>query len=113
MSSRERRLELKAAGLCVDCAANKTVMHKSRCEGCSQRQNKYALERRLQLAAQGVCIDCAKGRAELGRKRCHTCAQKQKQYIIYKPDKEPSDYNLYKRAKSEREVVSWAWRNPA
>ena len=84
-------------------------------------RTEYFAKRRARLKAKRLCVSCSLLRAVKGRIRCVECLQKQKVYetfhrvrIQFQP---PADIlsrdELYKRAKSEREVVSWAWRNPA
>lgn len=81
-----------------------------------EKQRQWHANRRAALKAAHMCVTC-KG-PTTGECRCDGCRKKHRERQnfydrFHKRKRVFSKEELYKRAKSEREVVSWCWKNPA
>lgn len=83
-----------------------------------ERKRQWYVTRRVDRRAKGLCVVC--GISKSKTTRCNECKQKRKElYDKTKsatwglPASELSTEELYRRAKAEREVISWSWSHPA
>jgi len=69
-TQRARQERLKAAGLCVNCGAEKATRGQQ-CQPCYEKHRAIAFARRMRLRAAARCTNCGKGRAV----KAGTCAK--------------------------------------
>ena len=71
---RERRMRLKAAGLCCQCHTQPVEGKRSRCSDCEAKQRASNQKRRADLAARGVCVRCGVNESPAGES-CIACRE--------------------------------------
>lgn len=85
-NARRKRVELKAAGLCVQCGNPQAKSSTSYCFSCLVRKRENARRRqieksghaldRTELPDYGICTMCCKNPAEEGQRTCVKCHAK-------------------------------------
>ncbi len=77
--AKERRKELKAAGICTTCAKRPAVKGFAKCEHCRSITKKHSDKRSKQREERrkaGVCTECGVNSVADNRRRCDECNAK-------------------------------------
>jgi hypothetical protein len=77
--TKSRYKELKAQGICTGCKKNKAIRDKTKCQRCSDKEEKRAKAKYEELKAEGICIACRKKDAVRDKTMCQECLDKKRE----------------------------------
>ena len=76
---RERRVKLKANGICIMCHSNNAVKGKALCQECAKKTREYRNEKRKDVT---LCLNCQNKLDEFailrGGRYCGYCSERRK-----------------------------------